>query len=137
MGAGASADSSAATLAAVQNVDADTAAKLVEDAVATVPPLHQENARLLFSCASETMTSDEISVAAKEVLATVKSVDMMEDAQSLLVKVGAVLSTTSGMAPEVTANVGRVLYGVAEHLVRHFLFFLCRHHVSNSFLVLW
>ena len=131
MGAGASADSSAATLAAVQNVDADTAAKLVEDAVATVPPLHQENARLLFSCASETMTSDEISVAAKEVLATVKSVDMMEDAQSLLVKVGAVLSTTSGMAPEVTANVGRILYGVAEHLVRHFLFFLCRHYVSN------
>ena len=131
MGAGASADSSAATLAAVQNVDVDTAAKLVEDAVATVPPLHQENARLLFSCASETMTSDEISVAAKEVLATVKSVDMMEDAQSLLVKVGAVLSTTSGMAPEVTANVGRILYGVAEHLVRHFFFFLCRHYVSN------
>ena len=120
MGAGASADSSAATLAAAQNVDVDTAAKLVEDAVATVPSLHQENARLLFSCAGETMTSDEISIAAKEVLETVKSIDMIEEAQSVLVKVGAILSTTSAMAPEVTANVGRVLYGVAEHLVRHF-----------------
>ena len=118
MGAGASAESGAVLAEAGEEVTKEATERAVVDAVASLPDLQQGAAREMFSKAADVMASAQLAAAAKEVLDTAGSIDAGEGGQAAVAAVGAAISTAARMAPEVTAMVGNVLLGIAEHLVR-------------------
>ena len=118
MGAGASAESSSAALAAAGEVKSEAAAKAVQDAVASLPKLQQDSAAAMFDKAGSAMTSEQLTSAAQDVISSAGKIEAGEGAQAAVAAVGAAINQAARMAPEVTAAVGTVRLGVAEHRVR-------------------
>ena len=78
MGAGASAESSSAALAAAGEVKSEAAAKAVQDAVASLPKLQQDSAAAMFDKAGSAMTSEQLTSAAQDVISSAGKIEAGE-----------------------------------------------------------